>query len=107
MQELAGIHDAARGLLFTRHLLTNPPFYLSGNREKNVYFEAWRKSNDKLPGQHFVGWWPENAAHNKSVYVGLKAGREAALAREEAVKALEGGADDESTRSPSVLQESK
>ncbi len=76
--------------------------------EKNIYFEGWRKSNDKLPGQHFVGWWPEkNAAQNKPIYVGLKAGREAARAREEAVKALEGGTDDESTHSPSVLQESK
>eukprot|EP01084_Bolivina_argentea_P299804 516836_1 len=26
---------------------------LGGNREKNVYFEGWRKSDDKLPGQHF------------------------------------------------------
>ncbi len=54
-----------------------------------------------------MGWRPENAAHNRSVYVGLKAGREAAQAREEALKTLNNGTDDESTsRSPSGLQDS-
>ncbi len=109
MEELAGIHDAIRSFsyLHANMLIKSPFIYITGNREKNVYFEDWRKSDDKLPGQHFVGWRPEKAAHNRSIYVGLKAGREAAQAREEALKTLENGADDESTpHSPSVLQDS-
>ncbi len=54
-----------------------------------------------------MGWRPEEAAHNRPIYVGLKAGREAARTREEAVKALESSADDEPTHSPSALQKSK